>query len=77
MVRLYVNLGRKEGITPPEIVALLCDVAGVDRHDIGRVQVRDTHSYVSIRAEVQAPVVEKLAGRSHKGRSLIVEPARR
>jgi ATP-dependent RNA helicase DeaD len=77
MVRLYVNLGRKEGITPPEIVALLCDVAGVDRHDIGRVQIRDTHSYVSIRAEVQAPVVEKLAGRSHKGRSLVVEPARR
>lgn len=77
MVRLYINVGRKEDVRPPELVALLCETAGIDKNDVGRVQIRDTHSYVSVRSEVGEQVVQKMAGHAHKGRELVVEPARR
>ncbi len=77
MVRLYVNVGRKEGVSAPDLVALFCEGAGLQRSDLGRVQVRDTHSYVGVRADAGERVVQRLHGRPYKGRDLIVEPARR
>jgi len=77
MVRLYINVGRKEDVRPPELVALFCETAGIDKSHLGRVEIRDTHSYVSVRPEVRDRAIQNLAGRAYKGRDLIVEPARR
>jgi ATP-dependent RNA helicase DeaD len=77
MVRLYFNVGRKEDLRSADLVALLREAAGVSRQELGRVQVRDNCSYVSVRPEARDRVIQALHGRSYRGRALVVEPARR
>jgi ATP-dependent RNA helicase DeaD len=76
-VRLYLNVGRKESVRTSEIVVLLREAAGVARKDVGRVQVRDSHTYVNVPVEASEHVIQSLRGHSFKGRTLIVERARR
>jgi len=76
-VRLYLNIGRKESVRASDIVALLRDSAGMSRKDVGRVQVRDSHTYASVPAEAVEQVIQSLRGQTFKGRNLVVERARR
>jgi len=77
MVRLYLNIGRKEEVSPAEVVTLLRERAGVTRPELGRIQVRDNHCYASVTPSAADRVIQALSGTTFKGRALIVEPARR
>lgn len=51
-VRLFVNVGRKDRVGPKDLVGALTREIGVPREALGRIEVRDTHSLVSVSAEV-------------------------
>ena len=70
MQRLFVNLGEKDGIRAPEIVAAITSEAGVPSSQVGRVEVRDTHSIVEVAAPVAELVAGKLNGATVRGRKV-------
>ena len=68
MQKLFVNLGEKDGIRAQEIIAAVSSEAGIPASQVGKVEVRDTHSIVEVAASVASLVVEKLTGASVRGR---------
>jgi ATP-dependent RNA helicase DeaD len=70
MQKLFVNLGEKDGLRAPEIIAAITTEAGIPASQVGKVEVRDTHSIVEVAASVAELVVEKITGASVRGRKI-------
>jgi ATP-dependent RNA helicase DeaD len=70
MQRLFVNLGEKDGIRPQEIVTAISTEAGIPGSQVGKVEVRDTHSIVEVAASVAELVVGKITGTVVRGRKV-------
>jgi hypothetical protein len=68
MQKLFMNLGEKDGIRAQEIVAAVSSEAGIPGSQVGRVEVRDTHSIVEVAASVVELVLQKINGASVRGR---------
>ena len=74
MVRLYLNLGRRDRMRPPEVQALVAERTGMPEL---KIQVRNTHTYITA-SEADAPrVIEKLHGTKVGDRDLVCEPAKK
>jgi ATP-dependent RNA helicase DeaD len=56
--RVYVGIGKKDGATANDLVAVLTKELRVDRTKIGRIELRDTYSLI----EIPAPEAEHIAG---------------
>ncbi|MES2179043.1 MAG: DbpA RNA binding domain-containing protein [Gemmatimonadota bacterium] len=68
MQRLFINLGEKDGIRAQEIIAAITTEAGIPGSQVGKVEVRDTHSLVEVSTSVAELVVGKITGAVVKGR---------
>lgn len=68
MQRLFLNLGEKDGVRAQEIVNAVTTEAGIPGSQVGKVEVRDTHSLVEVAASVAALVADKLTGSLVRGR---------
>lgn len=68
MQKLFVNLGEKDGIRAQEVIAAITTEAGIPGSQVGKVEVRDTHSIVEVAASVADLVVQKITGASVRGR---------
>jgi ATP-dependent RNA helicase DeaD len=73
-VRLYVNLGRKDGATA-DLVAELLSASGASV-PAADVELMNTHSYVNVAKENADALCAGMNGRNHNGRSVVCEPAR-
>jgi ATP-dependent RNA helicase DeaD len=76
-VRLFVNVGRRDGVRVGDLNRLFQDEGGLDRESVGRIRLRDKHSFVSVPEEKADAVVETLSGKSFAERELKVERAKR
>ena len=68
MQRLFVNLGEKDGIRAQEIITAITTEAGIPGSQVGKVEVRDTHSLVEVAASVAELVAGKITGSVVRGR---------
>ena len=73
-VRLYVNLGRKDGATA-DLVAEMLSSSGV-AVPAGDVELMNTHSYINVPRDAAETLCTAMNGRSHNGRAIVCEPAR-
>jgi ATP-dependent RNA helicase DeaD len=73
---LYINIGRRDGVRPGEVSRLLQEQAGLDRDDIGRIRIRDKHTFVGIPSAQVDGVVSQLSGQNVRDRELVVELAK-
>jgi hypothetical protein len=76
--RLYVNVGKREGLTASDVRRILGegvseDIAG----RIGPVALRNTHCYVRVPEDIVDDVITSIAGKMYEGREMVVERARR
>ncbi len=76
-VRLYVNVGKREGLSGDDIKKLAVDAAPDVAEALGRVVVLGSHSYLSVKEEVAAALATAMTGRKVGERELLVEKARR
>ena len=60
--RIYVGIGKKDGATVNDIVAVLTKEVRVDRGKIGRVELRDGYSLVELPAEEAERIARALTG---------------
>lgn len=71
-VRLWVGIGKRDAVTPHDLVAALMNEAGVAKAAIGKVEIRETFSLVELSsAAAPAQVAERLTGRTIRKRRVV------
>ncbi len=79
-VRLFLSVGSRDGIGPGDLVRAAAGEAGIERAQVGRIEIQETFSRVEIHPQAAEKVVKALNGTTMGGRSVRVdyhrEPAR-
>jgi hypothetical protein len=72
VLRIWVSGGKRDGLTPSDLVAVLVKECEVPREAIGRIEIRDSFSLVEI-AKSAGPeqVAERLTGKTVRRRRLV------
>jgi ATP-dependent RNA helicase DeaD len=73
-VRLYLNLGRKDGVSTEEIATLLAST-GVSV-PAAAIDTMNTHSYINVSSADGEKLCAGLVGKERNGRPITCEPAR-
>lgn len=68
--RVYVGIGRKDGATVNDIVAVLTKEVGVERGRIGRVELRDAFALVELPAQEAERIAGALNGKTIRRRRI-------
>jgi ATP-dependent RNA helicase DeaD len=76
MTTLYFNVGRRDGLEPAELTDLLNHECALGADDIGRVRVKDRHTFVGVPSERAEHIITTLVGRTVRNRPLHIERAR-
>ena len=67
MVTLYLGKGKKDKISKGDVVGFLCKKVGLDKTDIGRIDVKDYYTYVAVNRLKARQVLTKTKGEKIKG----------
>lgn len=73
---LYVNIGRKDEARPSDVQELVLRESGLAEHEIGKVRLRDRHSFVEVPPEKAELVIQALSSARWQGREVVAEVAR-
>jgi hypothetical protein len=76
-VRIRVSGGQRARIRTGDLVGALLNAVGLARTQIGRVEIRDSHSLVEVRAEVAETARQQLDGLVVRGKQLAARFDRR
>lgn len=68
MMRLFMTLGREDGIEPRDVFKAICDKAGVRGTDIGKIRLHDKFTFIEIREELAEKALEALDSFKLKGK---------
>jgi ATP-dependent RNA helicase DeaD len=72
MVPLFMNVGRKDLVTPADVVGKIAGVTRLPAAIVGAIDIHQRHLIVDVAAEQADLVIEKLNGIRMKGESLKV-----
>jgi hypothetical protein len=76
--RLYVNVGKREGLSASDVRRLLGEGVSEDiASRIGSVALRNTHCYVRVPEDIVDEVISAAEGKSYEDREIVIERARR
>ncbi|NLW22914.1 MAG: DEAD/DEAH box helicase [Tissierellia bacterium] len=75
MSRIYINTGKRKGVSPRHILGAIVNEAGVPNKVIGQIDVYDKFTFVDIPAEYVDQVIKRLNNRRIKGVKVKVELA--
>lgn len=74
-VTLYIANGKKDKINKIDIVGLFLQRGGLQKDDLGLIEVKDTTSYVAVKRNVVDKLLKALEGEKIKGKKLKLEIA--
>lgn len=73
---LYIGKGKKDKISKVDVLGTLCKIGGLDKAEVGRIDVRDHYSYAAISRKKLSKVLTKLKGQKIKGTKTIFVEAK-
>lgn len=76
MARLFLNLGRKQKITPKDIVKTFATEVDIEGKLIGAIKIFDKFSFVEVPKDIAEKVVTVMHRNSINGYKVSVEPAK-
>jgi ATP-dependent RNA helicase DeaD len=76
MVRLVVNIGFNEKISPSNIVGAFAGESGIPGNVLGQIQIENKHTFVDVPKEYANVVIDKMGGAQIKGKRVNVEIAK-
>ena len=76
MVRMFVNIGFNEKISPSNIVGAFAGETGIPGNVLGQIQIENKHTYVDVPKEYANQVIDKMVGAQIKGKRVLVEIAK-
>ncbi|TXF77723.1 DEAD/DEAH box helicase [Chryseobacterium sp.] len=72
---VYISAGKKDKVNKVDIVGFLIKKGGLDKDDIGLIEVKDTTSYVAVNRQKVVPLLKKLENERLKNKKLKIEIA--
>jgi ATP-dependent RNA helicase DeaD len=76
MVRLFINVGREDGLRPNDVVGAIANEAQIPGKAIGMIEIKDTYAFVEIPEQLVTRVVDAIGHTKMRGRDVRVEIAR-
>lgn len=77
MVRLFVNLGKKQNVRPGDILGAIAGETGMPGKLIGSIDMYDKYTFVEVPREYASEVINTMKAAKIKGKSVNIEPANR
>ena len=74
--RVFVTVGRKDNASPKDLVGALIKEVGLQKGEIGKIDVRETFSLVEVAPAVMDQAVQRLSGVAIRGRRVTARPDR-
>ena len=75
MVRLFINVGKKDRIKPGDILGAIAGESGMPGRLVGAIDMYDKYTFVEVPAEYGKEVLNAMKNAKIKGRSVNMEPA--
>lgn len=72
---LYISAGKKDKVNKIDIVGLLLKKGGLQKEDVGLIEVKDQASYVAIKRKLVPQVLKTLANEKVKNKKVKIETA--
>ncbi len=76
MTRIFVGLGRNDGLRPGDLVGAIANETGLSGRDIGAIDILDNSAFVDVPSDATGIVVEALRRTKLRGRRAEVQVAR-
>jgi len=73
--QIQINIGRRDGVRPGDLVGAIANEAGLSSRDIGSIDIVDRSSFVEIRADAVGHVLDVLPRVTIRGRNVRGRPA--
>jgi ATP-dependent RNA helicase DeaD len=71
--RLFINLGKMDGLDKGRLLSLVCDRTGIKGQDIGKIELKGAYSFFEVEKAKTQTVREHLHGFDYKGRIVRIE----
>ncbi|HYC86048.1 MAG TPA: DEAD/DEAH box helicase [Chryseosolibacter sp.] len=71
--RLFINLGKMDGLDPGKLLALICDRSNISRQKVGKIDMKGAYSFFEIEPELTEAVRGRLHGFDYRGRMVRIE----
>ncbi len=75
-VRLFLSCGRMDNINPKTLVLFLADNAGINKSEVGDIDILNKFSFVNIPERYADVIIKKCAGKKINGRRVGIEIAK-
>jgi ATP-dependent RNA helicase DeaD len=76
MVRLYVNVGKKNDVSPGDIVGAFAGEAGIPSSSIGSIDVYDKFTFVDVKSKHVKDVLDAMDGNQIRGKDVSIQEAK-
>ena len=76
MATIYIGKGKKDKLSKMDVLGFLCKIGGLERNDVGRIDVRDHCSYAAVSRTVIKDVLKRVEGQKIKGIKTIFREAK-
>jgi ATP-dependent RNA helicase DeaD len=70
MTRLFIALGRRDGLRPQDLVGAIANEAGLQGRDVGAIDIYDRFAFVEVPSGVTERVLEALTQTTLRGRPI-------
>ena len=68
--RLRMDVGKRDGVRPADVVGSIANEAGIPGRDIGPIEIRDDVTFVGVPTSAVALVIEKVGRARFRGRAV-------
>jgi ATP-dependent RNA helicase DeaD len=68
--KLFLSVGERDGLKPGDLVGAITGEAGVDGHQVGKIDIKESHTVVEVHDSVARKVIKALNGTTIKGRAV-------
>ncbi|MGB0388532.1 MAG: DEAD/DEAH box helicase [Ardenticatenaceae bacterium] len=75
MVRLFVSIGRRNGVRPRDIVGAIANEAGIPGRAIGAIDIYDRFSFVDVPSRYKDNVLERMAHSTIRNEPVVMRVA--
>ncbi|CAN5201140.1 DEAD/DEAH box helicase [soil metagenome] len=76
MTRLYLSVGRRDGVRPMDVVGAIANEAQIPGKSIGQIEITDTHTLVEVPEPVAERVIRALGRTRLRGKAFTVDLAK-
>ncbi len=75
--RLFFNVGKKDRISPKDLVGAIANESGISSNNIGSIDIFNEFSFVDVSKNFADTVLSKVNGKKLRGKSISVEKAKK